>query len=609
MADAVRTKWEIPGICAALAILVLAVFGQTVRFGFVNFDDGENVYQAREVTAGFSLRGIGWAFTHAQVDRWAPLATISRMIDCQVYGLWAGGHHLTNVLLHALAAVFLFLAARKMTGAMWRSAFVAAVFALHPLHVESVAWVSARADLLCGMFFMLAIWSYATYGREPERRAQYAMSILWFALGLMSKTAIVTLPFLLLALDYWPLGRLRDKSQLGRLLVEKVPFLALSVAASAAAVLAQGRGVLKHANYPLWVRLENAVVTYAVYLGKTIYPVGLAALYPLMPNGWPPGQVIAAGLLLAALTAGAILLARKQPFLLTGWFWYLGMLVPMAGILQTGDAAYADRYTYLPQIGLWLAGTWSVAEVARERRGRIALGATGAAIVCVFAVMACRQTTYWQDSAALWSHTLDCTTGNYTAHNNLGNVLDEQGREADALAQYREAVRINSADPDAHANYARLLFKEGDTPDAMAQYQEALQIDPSSAPIHEYYGMDLFRIGRVDDATAQFRQSLQIDPNYGDAHTCLGNIMLSQGLAGEALAQYRDALQIDPTDKVADAVICKVLIYLFQHGRAQEAMTEARQTLDLVPGNQSLQDVLTQMQAARRGDAPGAIQH
>jgi tetratricopeptide (TPR) repeat protein len=392
--------------------------------------------------------------------------------------------------------------------------------------------------------------------------------------------------------------------------MEKIPFLALAVAAGVAAVVAQqGGGILKHANYPLWARLDNAVVTYAIYIGKTIYPSCLAALYPLMANGWPAWQVIAAGLLLTVLTAGAILLARKQPFLLTGWFWYVGMLVPMAGILQAGDAAYADRYTYLPQIGLWLAGTWEVAGWATQRRGCTMLGGAGAAIVCVFLVMAYQQTTYWRDSAALWSHTLDCTTDNYTAHNNLGNELDKQGRTADALAQYREAVRINPSDPDARANCARLLFKQGDTAEAMTQYQEALRINPESAPIRVYYGMDLFRIGRVDDATAQFRQALQIDPNYGDAHTCLGNVMLSQGLAEDALAQYRSALQIDPADTVASAVICKVLAYLFQHGRAQEAMADAQQTLKTAPGNAAIEDALAQMQAAARGDDLSTIQH
>ena len=603
------SKWEVPAICAALVILVFIVFGQTLRFGFVNFDDDRNVYAAPQVIAGLSLRGLAWAFTHTQADRWAPLATISRMIDCQLFGLWPGGHHLTNVLLHALATVFLFLALLRLTGSIWRCAFVAAVFALHPLHVESVAWVSARGELLCGLFFMLSLWSYATYARKPDRRVDYAMSILWFALGLMSKSTIVTLPFILLLLDYWPLGRFRDKSQVRRLLVEKIPFLALSATSCVAAIIAQQGGLLKHADYPLWVRLDNATVSYAVYIGKTICPVGLAALYPLMPNGWPAWQVSAAALLLAALTAAAILLARKQPFLLTGWFWYVGMLVPMAGILQAGDAAYADRYTYLPQIGLLLAGTWSVAGWARERRGRMALGGAGAAVLGILLAAAYRQTTYWQDSAALWSHTLDCTTGNYTAHNNYGNVLDQLGREPEALAQYREAVRINPSDPDARANYARLLFKDGETGEAMTQYQEALRIEPSSAPIRVYYGTDLFRMGRVNDAAAQFRQALQIDPNCGDAHTCLGNVMLSQGQTEQALAQYRNALQIDPADTVASTVVCRVLAYLFQHGRAQEAMADAQQTLALVPGNESIRDALAQMQAAAPGDNSTAIQH
>ncbi len=603
-----RRGREVAGVCILLVMLVFIVYGQTLHFGFVNYDDDTNVYQAAEVTAGISAHGLAWAFTHAQVNRWAPIATISRQIDCQFHGLRAGGHHLTNVLLHAAASVLLFLVLQELTGWVGRSGFVAAAFAVHPLHVECVAWVSARGELLGGVFFLLSLWSYAIHARRPGRRFQYGLSILWFSLGLMSKSTIVTLPCVLLLLDFWPLGRLREKSQLRSLLVEKLPFLALSAASCAASVMAQEGGVLKHGHYSLPARVENALVSYAIYLGKTIYPARLAVLYPLLPNGWPAWEATGAALLLIALTSAAVFLRRKQPWLLMGWLWYAGMLVPMAGILQAGDAAYADRYTYLPQTGLWIAGTWGAASWAHERRGlRVALGCVGLAIVGAFTVAAYRQTTYWRESASLWSHTLDCTTGNYTAHNNFGNALADEGREQEAMAQYREAVRINPSDPDALANLARLLFKEGETGEAMAQYQEALRINPESAPIHEYLGMDLFRMGRVNEAAGEFREALRIDPEYADAHICLGNVMLSQGRAEDAMAEYRSVLQIDPADTLAGNNICRALILLFQQGHAEEAAAEARQTLELAPGNTIIRNALERMTAP--GDGTSAIQH
>jgi len=476
-----RWNCEVVGICALLVILVILIFGQTLRFDFVNYDDALNVSENAGVVAGISLSGIAWAFTHTQVGRWAPVTAISRQFDCQFYGLWAGGHHLTNLLLHALVSVLLFLLLLDLTRSVWRGAFVAAVFALHPLHVECVAWVSARGDLLCAVFFLLSLSSYANYARGRRHRIHYVLCLLWFTLGLMSKSMIVTLPFVLLLLDYWPLGRFREKLQLRRLLIEKVPFLVLSAASCAATVIAQEVSRVEKTHYTLALRVGNALVGYVIYLGRTIYPFRLAVLYPPLPNGWSAWQVMADCLLVVALTAGAIMLRRKQPYLPVGWLWYLGMLVPVSGIMQVGAQVYTDRYTYLPHIGLCMAGTWAVGDWAGRLRHRCFLtGAFATAALCILAVVAYRQTSYWRDSVTLWTHTLESTQDNADAHNNLGTGLARKGRQAEAIDQFREALKINPAYIECHANLALSLDMQGRAAEALLEYRKVLEAAPDS---------------------------------------------------------------------------------------------------------------------------------
>jgi tetratricopeptide (TPR) repeat protein len=482
-----------------------------------------------------------------------------------------------------------------MTGAVWRCAFVAAVFAIHPLRVESVAWVAELKDVLSGLFFMLTLWAYARYARRPESKARYAMVALWFALGLLSKPMLVTVPFVLLLLDYWPLGRLRQKSQLPRLLKEKLPLLALSAASCVATVIAQKKAIQPIDRVPLALRAGNALVAYVVYLGKLIYPSRLAVLYPLLKDGWPAWQVIAAALLLVALTAGAYILRRRQPFLVVGWLWYAGMLAPVIGILQVGHQAYADRYTYLPQIGLCLAGTWSVVNWTRECRYRKAvLGSAACAVLCALVVASYHQTTYWSDSETLWTHTLASTKDNDIAHNNLANVLLLQGRKDEAVAQYNEALRINPAYTAARNNLGNLLFQTGLEKEAMAQYREALRIDPSDSLTHKNLGIALFKQGHAGEATAQFLQALQSNPANESAHICLGNVLLSQGRPDDAVAQYREAVRIDPADALAHANLCNVL---FNFGRAEEAIADARKALALEPADSTMQNSLAWMLA------------
>jgi tetratricopeptide (TPR) repeat protein len=544
-----RRDWRVAGICALLVVLVFLVFGQTVGHDFVNYDDQSYVYENPIVSRGLSLKGIGWAFTHVVSANWHPLTVIVHMLDCEVYGLWAGGHHLTNLLLHAACAVLLFLLLREMTGALWRSGFVAAVFAIHPLRVESVAWVAELKDVLSGLFFMLTLWAYGRYARRPESRGRYAMVMIWLALGLMSKPMLVSVPFVLLLLDYWPLRRIESWSRLPALVVEKLPLFALSALSCVATVIAQKESIGPISTYPLSSRVANALVAYVVYLGKLIYPTQLAVLYPLHKDGPEAWQVLDAILLLAALTAGSWILRRSQPFLLVGWLWYLGMLVPVIGILQVGQQAYADRYTYLPQIGLCLGGTWAAAALATRRRYcRVALGGVALAILCTLLVSARRQTSYWRDSETLWTHTLACTTDNATAHYELGMAMFYQGRIEEAVAQYNETLRIDPGYESAHNNLGNILFQQGRTGEAVIQFSEALSINPSDAEAHYNLGNAVFSDGRIDEAITQYRAALQINPSYADAHNNLGKALIEQGRDSEAIDELEEAVALQSAD-------------------------------------------------------------
>ena len=577
-------RWKVVGICVILAALVWAVFGQTLRHEFVNFDDGENVCETPAITGGLTLHGLGWAFTHTQAGRWAPLAAASHMLDCQLYGLRAGGHLLTNLLLHATSAILLFLLFRQMTGALWRSAFVAGCFAIHPLKVEAVAWVSGRGDLLSGIFFMLALWAYARYARCPEPRRSVAWVALWLALGLMGKAMLMTVPFVLLLLDYWPLGRFQNRSQLPGLIREKWPLFALSAFSCAASLVAQNAvfdPTMERFALPL--RMGNALVAYCVYLVQMIYPADLAVYYPFLVDGWPPWEVMGAILLLGGLTAGVLVLRRKQPFLVVGWLWYLGMLVPVIGILQIGGQAHADRYTYLPQIGVYVGVTWAVADWSKGWRYRRWIwGGLSAGVILALLVSARIQTSYWRNSELLWTHALACTNRNSLAHNNLGLALLRGGRAEEAIAHYREALRINPAFSEAHNNLGVALRQKGQSDEAIAHYREALRINPAYSEAHNNLGNALLQRGQTEEAIAQYREALRINPANSEAHNNLGNALLQRGQAEEAVAQYREALRINPADSEAHYNLGNALI---QTGQVEESMAQYREVLRINPTN------------------------
>ncbi len=566
--------------------MTLAVFSQTLRHEFVNYDDDLYVHGNPLVVRGLTLKGLAWVFTHADCSLYHPLTMLSLMGDYQLHGFHAGGYHFTNVLFHAASVILLFLILRQMTGALWRSAFVAAVFAIHPLRAESVAWVAERKDVLGAFFFMLTLGAYVRYVRKPDSMARYLMVAATFLLALLSKPTVVTLPFVLLLLDYWPLNRFHQREPVHQpeyfgiprwLILEKIPLLALAAGACAMTVLAAGKEVAVNAHVSISSRIVTAVVSYAVYLRQMVWPAGLAPFYPNPQKGYPLGTVALSFLLLVLVTEGVLTFQRKHRWLLTGWLWYLGMLTPMIGIVQVGAFAHADRMTYLPQIGIYVAVTWLVAE---WRLSRGLLGGLMTGVLAVLMVCAWKQTSYWRNSEALWIHALACTTDNSVAHNDLGNALCQKGRMDEGITQFQQALQINPAYEEAHNNLGNALLQKGGVDEAITQFQQALQINPAFAAAHNNLGNALLQKGKVDEAITQFQQALQINPAFETAYNNLGNALLQKGRVDDAITQYQQALRINPAFAEIHNNLGSALL---QKGRVDDAITQFRQALQINP--------------------------
>ena len=610
-AAGLHDRWLVPGVCIFLAAVIWAVFGQTLHHEFVNYDDDEYVYENPEIARGLTLRGIVWAFTHVRCSNWHPLTWISHMLDCQLYGLSPGGHHLTNVLLHTATAILLFLVLRRMTGFLWRSAFVAAVFAIHPLRVESVAWVAERKDVLSGLFFMLTLWAYTRYAQGVTRKPAavpaanpspvtrhpslfYGLVLLFFALGLMCKPMLVTLPLVLLLLDYWPLGRWSGvkwretggkpstlNPQLSTLALEKLPLLGLAVASGVATIFAQTEVIQPFENISLSLRVGNAAISYVAYLGQMFWPSGLAVLYPLAAGNVGVAGVVLSLVLLAGITGGVFVLRRRCPFFLTGWLWYLIMLAPVIGIVQVGVQARADRYTYLPQIGLYLMLTWAAADLCAGRRHRrVVPGGLAAVILAALLFCARAQTACWRNSVSLWTHTLACTSDNAVAQNNLGHTLFKMGDIDDALTHFQTALQIKPDLAEAHNNLGNALLKKGRVDEATAHFQKALQIRPAYAVARNNLGNALLQKGQVDEAMAQYQEALQITPDSTEVHINLGSALLQKGRVDEAMVHFQKALQITPDSAEAHN---NLGIALLQKGRVDEAMVHFQSALQTNP--------------------------
>lgn len=515
-------RWKTVGICIALAALTWAVFGQTLQYDFVNYDDPSYVYQNARITGGINLANVTWAFTHIHSENWHPLTTITHMLDCQLHGLNAGWHHFTNVLLHSIAVVLLFLALQQMTDALWRSAFVSAVFALHPLHVESVAWIAERKDVLSAVFFTLTLLAYSYYTRAPSI-SRYLMVGLAVVLGLMSKPMLVTLPFVLLLLDYWPLGRFQAyRSNTGRhelqLILEKIPLIVLSAVSSIVTFLAQQGAIGWTEQLPVSERISNAIVAYVVYIRQMLWPAGLAVFYPHPENRLATWEISLALMILGGITAAACVLRKKAPYFVTGWFWYLGMLVPVIGLLQVGWQGHADRYTYLPQIGLYIAVTWVVTGLTCSwRLQRLALGAAALFIVGALSYRAWLQASYWRDSETLFTHTLAVTSNNDVALNNLGIIFLDKGQLDDAISKLQAAIDLRPENAPAHDNLAKALLKKGQVAEAMVHYRKFLELEPANVEARNTLGTALIQQGHVKEAIDQWHNALATQPENGNA--------------------------------------------------------------------------------------------
>lgn len=579
-AAAAPTRAVVVAISLFLAALTWLVFGQTLRHGFLNYDDNAYVYGNPVIESGLTLHGIAWAFTRVHSGNWHPLTTISHMLDCQFYGLNAGGHHFSNVLLHSLAVILLFLVLWQMTGGLWRSAFVAAVFAIHPLRVESVAWISERKDLLSGVFFMLTLWFYSRYVRNPPSLARYLACASIFALGLMSKPMLVTVPFLLLLLDYWPLQRFEHIAA-QRLFLEKIPLLALSLGSSVATVLAQRHTVSSIEQWPLSWRMSNAIVSCVAYLWQMIWPARLAVFYPLPRGGPPLWQAFLALVLLGGISAGVFLLRRKQPHLLVGWCWYLGMLVPVIGLVQVGGQARADRYTYLPQIGLYLMISWGLAALLAGWRYRrqiltVLVGVVLAALIWQSGV----QTIYWRQSESLWRHTLAVTSDTEIAHNALGEDLLRQGRRDEAIEHFQTALRVRPGFLDAESNLGVTLLQEGKVDDAMIHLKRVLASNPQLAKGHFDMGSALLKKQEPNEAIGEFQKAVELQLDYAEAHNNLAIALFQTDRVDEAIDHWQRSLVVDPENAEAHNNLAVALI---QKGRMREAIAHWQKALQFQP--------------------------
>src|ERR1700730_1122864 len=542
------------GVCAVIVVLIWIVFGQTLGHDFVNYDDKTYVYGNALVSGGLTFHGLVQAFVDVRTDNWHPLTLISHMIDCQIFDLKPGGHHFTNVLLHSVATVLLFVWLSQLTGHLWRSAFVTVLFAIHPLRVESVVWVAERKDVLSAVFFFLTLLAYTRYVRARSLGRYLTMSIL-FACALCSKPMVVTAPVVLLLLDYWPLQRITDRRSFGRMIVEKLPLLGLSITASIVALALQVHSpAMSAGQLPFLWRVENAVVSYVIYIRQLFWPSGLAVFYPHPDDRLALWQVTLASVFLFGISLIVFKLRRTRPYLLFGWLWYLMMLLPVIGIIEVGLQGHADRYTYLPHVGLLIALAWLVVDIPIAHWAKIT-AAVGTVVIIVLAFGAWKQTIYWRNSETLWTHTLAVTDDNAVANTNLGMRLADLGKFDEALSHLATALDVRSK--NSHSYYdlsfaiilddiGEVLFRQSRLDEAINYFRRALQFRPDYPYARYNLGTTLFRKGDIDDAIAEWQRVLSVQPEDPGTLTNIGNALVQKGAIRDAVDHYERALRSDP---------------------------------------------------------------
>ena len=564
-------------ICLLLIIAAFMAFWQVTQSDFIGLDDAAYVTDNRHVQDGLTVEGILWAFTTGHAGYWHPLTWISHMADVQLFGLRPGWHHLTNLLFHLASTLLLFLGLHRMTKALWQSAFVAALFALHPLHVESVAWVAERKDVLSTFFWMLTMGVYVSYVARPGL-TRYLTLLLCFALGLMAKPMLVTLPFVLLLLDYWPLQRLEQKKPpqevrkplskdkttppvkapvqpvghwplIRPLLIEKIPLFALTALFSIVTYLAQRHGgaVGSLEALPLSARIANAFVSYVIYVVKMLWPTNLAVFYP-HPKWWPFWQVLGSVVLLIAITVLAIRGAKKRPYAAVGWLWYVGTLVPVIGVVQVGGQALADRFTYIPLVGLFIIVAWAVPELLKKwpYRKEALIASSALCLVCLFLVT-WRQVGYWQNGIALYDHAVEVADSNNLIHNSRGVAYTNLGKYTEAIADFNKAIEINPRYGEAYYNRGVAYKSLGKYTQAIADFNKAIEINPRLGEAYYSRGVAYTNLGKYTEAIADFNRAIEINPRYGEAYYNRG---VAYGLFGnytQAIADFNRAIEINPS--------------------------------------------------------------
>ena len=592
-------------IAVALAVGTLIIYAQVHGHQFINLDDDLYIRDNPMVSRGLTLSGIAWAFTTFHAGNWHPVTWLSHMMDSQVFGLHAGGHLFVNLLIHIANTLLLFWFLRRVTGSQWRSAMIAALFALHPMHVESVAWAAERKDTLTAFFGLLALHAYARYVDAPSRKA-FASVAVCLGLGLMAKPMLVTWPFVLLLLDYWPLRRIEWDPAEGikrfarawvPLLREKLPLFALMVASMIVTYIAQSHGGTVRAleDAPLPLRLANVIVSYGKYLFATLCPTGLGVYYPFAPGGIPAWQVVISFLLLAALTAFALREAQWRPYFITGWLWFLGTLVPVIGLVQVGGQAMADRYHYLPSIGLFVIIVFGIVELAAAWRiGRGTVAFAGGTVLFIFACLTAFQVTRWRDSVTLFEHTLSVTSSNLPIQYNLGHVLGQQRKYDEARSHFAEALRIKPDFFDALINMGMTLSEQGRPAEAVGYFERALRVAPDSSKAHTQLALALVKQDKKTEALREFRRALELAPQDADVRANLGLMLARQGNMTEAMEQLHEAVRLDPNSAEAHNNLGLVLL---AGGKPSESIPHFSTALRLKPDLAVAQENLRKAQA------------
>jgi protein O-mannosyl-transferase len=561
-------------LAVLLALVTMALYWPAVGCDFINFDDPDYVTANPHVQGGLTWAGVKWAFCNTQqAAYWAPLMWLSHELGCQLFGLNPWGHHLINVLLHAANTALVFVVFQRMTGATWRCLILAALFGWHPLRVESVAWVTERKDVLSTFFWMLTLWAYVKYveyveaAQSPNSKFKvwYGAALVMFVCGLMSKAMLVTLPFVLLLLDYWPLKRIPDFRlsifDLKRLLLEKTPFFVLATAASIMTFVAQKQGgaVMTVESLPLMARIGNALISYCRYLGKMFWPTELAVFYP-HPGYWPLAEVLLAGVFLCGISLLLFVKRGRYPYLLMGWLWFVGTLVPVIQLVQSGGQAMADRFTYIPSLGVLIMGIWGASELTRSRRYHaIALSVAGSTAIMLCLALTRQQLGYWKDSETLFRHTIAVTENNYMAHKTLGDALDKKGQTGEAVSQFQEAIHLQPGYAYAHNNLGVALLDKGQTDEAIGQYQEAIRLKPDYAQAYYNLGVALFSKGQTDEAIRQYQEAIRLKPDYIEAHVNFGDALLKKSQIDGAISQFQEAVRLNPAFALAHNNLGKAL--------------------------------------------------